>query len=143
MQTAFFNDSVIRCLKPHLIGLNGVAEVLVPLGQRLHLVVIILKHEELAITHFADSACDRFSVFKFDRIRKLPSSQSAVRARLHGTELATDHLLDGLLTGEAMHRVLLEYVEGLRVDHLQLEYLVIWIECVYDTKDCDLFGFSK
>ena len=31
VQTAFFNYGVIRCLKPHLIGLHGVAEVLVSL----------------------------------------------------------------------------------------------------------------
>ena len=92
-------------------------EVFASLGQRLHLVVIVLKHEELSIAHFADSACDSFSVVKFNRFRESPSPQPTVIASLHGAELTANHLLDRLFTGEALHRVLLEYVKGLCVHH--------------------------
>ena len=94
------------------------SEVLIALGQRLDLIVVELLHKELAIAHFADAACDHLPVIKFNRLWELPPPLTTIGARLHGTEFTPDDFLDWLFTAEALHRILLQNVEGLSVGHL-------------------------
>ena len=104
------------------------SQVFISILHRHHSSLVLIEHQEFAVTNFAYLAIDLLSVLQRDRVWKVARAQAAGLAVFHRAELAHIRLLKEILAAEAMCLFALYFVARCIIFHLELKDHLIRIE---------------
>ena len=127
-QTGVLSDGELCFVELHFVALHQMSQVFISILHRHHSSLVLIEHQEFAVTYFAYLAIDLLSVLQRDRVWKVARAQAAGLAVFHRAELAHIRLLKEILAAEAMCLFALYFVARCIIFHLELKDHLIRIE---------------
>ena len=101
-QTGVFRDGILCFVELHFVALHQMSQVFISILHRHDPPLVLIEHQEFAVTYFAYLAIDLLPVLQRDRVWKVARAQAAGIAVLHRAEFAHVRLLKQILAAKAM-----------------------------------------